>query len=53
MNAQDFVNLLNSLNVLDASKIEDLRSQAAVANNQLSPQQILKSLLDGGQITRE
>lgn len=53
MNAQDFVNLLNSLNLLDASKIEDLRSQAAVANNQLSPQQILKSLLDGGQITRE
>ena len=53
MNAQEFVNLLRTLNVLDAAATESLRGQAQVVNNQLSPQQILKSLLDAGQITRD
>ena len=51
MNAQEFVNLLRTLNVLDTAATESLRGQAQVVNNQLSPQQILKSLLDAGQIT--
>ena len=53
MNAQEFVNLLRTLNVLDTAATENLRGQAQVVNNQLSPQQILKSLLDAGQITRD
>jgi len=53
MNAQEFVNLLRTLNVLDTAATESLRGQAQVVNNQLSPQQILKSLLDAGQITRD
>ena len=53
MNAQEFVDLLSTLKILDTSAIEVLRGQVQLANNQLSPQQILKSLLDDGQVTRD
>ena len=53
MNAQEFVDLLSSLNVLDVGAIESLRSRSEIVNNQLSVQQILKLLLDDGQVTRE
>ena len=53
MNAQEFVDLLSTLNILNAGAIEVLRGQAQVGNNQLTPQQILKSLLDDGQVTRD
>ena len=53
MNAQEFINLLNDLNVLDAGAIADLRNQSVVAGGETTPQHILKSLLDSGQITRE
>ena len=53
MNAQEFVNLLNDLNVLDPGAIADLHNHSVVAGGEMTPQQILKSLLDSGQITRE
>ena len=53
MNAQEFVDLLNSLSVLDASAVEILRHQTDVQNNLVSPNQLLKTLLDSGQISRE
>ena len=36
MNAQEFVDLLNSLSVLDASAVEILRHQTDVQNNLVS-----------------
>ena len=46
MNAQEFVDLLNSLSVLDASAVEILRHQTDIQNNLVSPNQLLKTLLD-------
>ena len=53
MNAQEFVNLLKDLNVLAAGTIEGLLNQSDVVSDKRTPQQLLKSLLDSGQITRE
>ena len=53
MNAQEFVDLVTRLNVLDASALEQLRNQQAIQANQATPQQLLKQLLDNGQITRD
>lgn len=53
MNAQEFVNLLSSLQVLDSSAVEALRGRPEVAGNTITAQQVLKSLLDNGLLTRE
>ena len=53
MNAQEFVNLLSSLQVLDSGAVEALRGRPEVAGNTVTAQQILKSLLNSGQLTRE